>query len=73
MAADGIRGRRFACVGETLPDGAPKPVPPGRISVFLLDDHTVVRQALRVMLQVEADMVIVGEAGEGREGVRAID
>ena len=72
MAADGIRGRRFACVGESVPDGAPKPAPPGRISVFLLDDHTVVRQALRVMLQVEADMVIVGEAGEGREGVRAI-
>ena len=40
--------------------------------VFLLDDHTVLRQAVRMMLEAEEDIEIVGEAGEGREGVRAI-
>jgi DNA-binding NarL/FixJ family response regulator len=44
----------------------------GKIHVFLLDDHTVLRQAVRVMLEAENDVVIVGEAGEGREGLRKI-
>ena len=37
--------------------------------VLLVDDHTAVRQALRMMLESEADMVVVGEAGDGAEGV----
>jgi len=43
-----------------------------RTRVFLLDDHTVLRQAVRVMLEAESDMEIVGEAGEGAEGVGGI-
>lgn len=43
-----------------------------RIRVFLLEDHTVLRQAVRVMLETEADIEVVGEAGEAREAVRAI-
>lgn len=42
------------------------------ISVFLIDDHTVLRQAVRVMLDAEPDLVVVGEAGEGRDGVREV-
>ncbi len=42
------------------------------ISVYLVDDHTVVRQSVRVMLEAEPDLVVVGEAGEGRAGVRGI-
>jgi DNA-binding NarL/FixJ family response regulator len=42
------------------------------IRVYLVDDHTVVRQSVRVMLEAEADLVVVGEAGEGRAGVRGI-
>ena len=45
---------------------------PAPISVYLVDDHTVVRQSVRVMLEAEADIVVVGEAGEGRAGVRGI-
>ena len=37
--------------------------------VLLVDDHTAIRQALRMMLESEADMVVVGEAGDGAEGV----
>jgi DNA-binding NarL/FixJ family response regulator len=39
------------------------------IRVLLIDDHTVLRQAVRVMLDAEADIEVVGEAGEGREGI----
>ncbi len=45
---------------------------PGPITVYLVDDHTVVRQSVRVMLEAEPDIVVVGEAGEGRAGVRGI-
>jgi DNA-binding NarL/FixJ family response regulator len=50
----------------------------GEISVRLLiaDDHPLVRQALRGMLEREPDIEIVGEAGNGREAVdlcRALD
>lgn len=44
----------------------------GRVRIYLVDDHTVVRQSVRVMLEAEPDLVVVGEAGEGRAGVRGI-
>ena len=43
-----------------------------RTRVFLLDDHTVLRQAVRVMLEAESDIEIVGEAGDGTEGIVGI-
>ena len=39
------------------------------ISVLLADDHTVVRQGLRVLLEVEQDIKVVGEAETGRQAV----
>ena len=42
------------------------------IRVFLADDHTVVRQGLRAYLDAEADIEVVGEAGDGREAVEQI-
>jgi len=42
------------------------------IRVYLIDDHTVVRQSVRVMLEAEGDLVVVGEAGEGRAGIRGV-
>jgi DNA-binding NarL/FixJ family response regulator len=40
-----------------------------RIAVLLVDDHTVVRQGLRALLEAEGDMKVVGEAENGREAV----
>ena len=37
--------------------------------ILLIDDHTAIRQALRMMLESEADMAVVGEAGDGARGV----
>jgi DNA-binding NarL/FixJ family response regulator len=44
-----------------------------RIRVLLVDDHTLLRQALRMMLQGQEGLEIVGEAANGREAVDAAD
>ena len=38
-------------------------LPPGRIGVFILDDHEVFRRGLRQLLSAEPDIDVVGEAG----------
>jgi DNA-binding NarL/FixJ family response regulator len=40
-----------------------------RIRILLADDHPVVRQGFKMILSAQADMEIVGEAGNGREAV----
>jgi DNA-binding NarL/FixJ family response regulator len=39
------------------------------IRVLLVDDNPVVREGLRGMLEAEADLTVVGEAGSGAEAV----
>jgi DNA-binding NarL/FixJ family response regulator len=39
------------------------------ISVVLIDDHTVLRDGLKLLLSLEPDLDVVGEAGSGKEGV----
>lgn len=41
-----------------------------RINVLLADDHTVVRQGLRLLLEAEPDICVVGEAENGRAAVQ---
>ncbi len=41
-----------------------------KIRVFLAEDHVVVREGLRELIRQEADMEVVGEAGDGEETVR---
>ncbi len=43
-----------------------------RISVLLADDHTIVREGFRRLLEFEKDMEVVGEAQDGRHAVRMI-
>ncbi|HEY2641520.1 MAG TPA: response regulator transcription factor [Streptosporangiaceae bacterium] len=40
------------------------------ITVLIADDHPVVRQGLAVLLEVQDDMTLVGEAADGAEAVR---
>ena len=47
----------------------PTPPPAGRIAVLIADDHPVVRHGLRAFLQLQDDLDIVGEAGDGVEAV----
>ena len=41
-----------------------------KIKVMLADDHTVVRQGLRALLEAEPDIDVIGEAESGREAVK---
>ena len=40
------------------------------IRILLADDHTVLRDGLRAMLERQPDMAVIGEAADGRECVR---
>jgi NarL family two-component system response regulator LiaR len=40
------------------------------ITIALVDDHSIVRQGVRALLETQADISIVGEASSGEEGVR---
>lgn len=42
----------------------------GKIRIVLGDDHTVVRQGLRKILEAHDDWEVVGEAADGREAVK---
>ncbi len=43
----------------------------GSIRILLADDHTILRKGLRLLLEREPDMEVVGEAATGREAVEA--
>jgi DNA-binding NarL/FixJ family response regulator len=40
-----------------------------KISVLLVDDHTIVRRGFRRILEDQADIEVIGEAADGREAV----
>ena len=43
------------------------------IRLLLVDDHTLVRFSLRLLLEAEPDLTIIGEAGSVREAYAAVD
>lgn len=43
------------------------------INVLLADDHAVVRSGLRMLLESQSDITIVGEAQNGREAVERVE
>jgi DNA-binding NarL/FixJ family response regulator len=43
----------------------------GKIGVLVVDDHAVVRQGLRTLIDLQPDMTVVGEAADGQAAVTA--
>ena len=43
------------------------------ITVVLADDHKVVRQGLRAILEAERGLRVIGEAGSGLEAIRLVE
>jgi DNA-binding NarL/FixJ family response regulator len=46
---------------------------PAKIRVLLVDDHAMVRQGLKTVLDSYADIEVVGEAWDGEEAVKAVE
>src|ERR1039457_4502790 len=46
---------------------------PDKISVLLVDDHTLVRRGFRRILEDEPDITVAGEAGDGLEAIKLAD
>ena len=44
-----------------------------RVRVLIVDDHAILRQALRLLLSEEAEIEVVGDASNGREAVAATE
>ena len=42
------------------------------IRVFLVDDQALVRAGLKLVIDSQSDMAVVGEAGDGREALEAL-
>ena len=47
--------------------------PAEKISVLIVDDHTIVRQGLRTLLELMDDITIAGEAADGAAAVALVD
>jgi DNA-binding NarL/FixJ family response regulator len=43
------------------------------IRVVLIDDHTVLREGLKLLLSLEPDLSVVGDASSGEEGLLAVE
>ncbi len=39
----------------------------GKIRVFIADDHVLVREGLRLIIEAQSDMEVIGEASDGQE------
>jgi two-component system NarL family response regulator len=59
-----------------MPDSTDSPAVnpvPAKIRVLVVDDHMVVRVGLRTILEHEADMAVVAEAGDGPSALAAYE
>ncbi|HKP10813.1 MAG TPA: response regulator transcription factor [Blastocatellia bacterium] len=52
------------------PSGAGKRGSTKKLRILLVDDHTILRQGLRVLIDSEADMEVVAEAANGVEALK---
>jgi DNA-binding NarL/FixJ family response regulator len=43
-----------------------------KIKVFLADDHGIFREGVRLLLESQPDLEVVGEADDGREAIRLV-
>jgi two-component system response regulator NreC len=44
-----------------------------KVRIVLADDHTILREGLRALLTADSNIVVVGEAQDGREAVRCVE
>ena len=54
---------------KQVPLAAGRSGPARRIRVLIADDHTILRDTLRLLLEMHEEIEIVGEASDGREAI----
>jgi DNA-binding NarL/FixJ family response regulator len=47
--------------------------PARRLRIVLADDHATVRQGLKLLIDAQADMTVVGEAGDGGAAIQRVE
>ena len=50
-----------------------RPVDHSRLRLLLVDDHAIVREGMRAVLEEESDITVVGECGSGDEALQVCD
>jgi DNA-binding NarL/FixJ family response regulator len=43
-----------------------------KIRVLVADDHTIVREGVRLLLEAQPDIQVVGEAADGQEAIARV-
>lgn len=66
MDEDAVRLASTQSAPAKPPEGA---TPQRKIRVLLADDHTILRAGLRMMLNAQADIEVVGEASDGKQAI----
>lgn len=59
--------------GDMPPSDAVRVGPPAPIRVLIVDDHVLYRRGLEMVLGLEPDIEIVGEAGDGHEALLLVE
>jgi signal transduction histidine kinase len=82
-AAEGSMPEAFAAAVESkqtsqesifqIPHAPYHPPPGNTIRLLLVDDHTMVRQGLRSLLESYEDVMIVGEGSNGEEAIELVE
>jgi DNA-binding NarL/FixJ family response regulator len=63
----------FGTRGRTATEGSSWSRSTGRIRVLIVDDHAVLRQALRLLLDAHQEVEVVGDVSNGREAVETAE
>src|SRR5690349_19338597 len=55
------------------PESPPRNAPVTPIRILIADDHAVLRQSLRFMLESQPGLEVVGEASNGRDAIDMVE
>ena len=59
-----------AALPSEAPDDTERSVDNSRLRLLLVDDHAIVREGMRAVLEEESDVAVVGECGSGDEALQ---
>src|SRR5579864_6024450 len=71
FASSASRPRDVVALPEIRP--GPQPDAGAPVTIVLIDDHAIVRQGLRSLLEREIDLRVVGEAGSPGEALVVVE